>query len=115
MKMNCLSGNSKKCLWIINRTRFFTTSWLTLALRDRKSTRLNSSHVAISYAVFCLKKNVMPDIMEWPSADGIRRDITLNLEVSGIRFRLARRNAPGPRGQPGWPHPTTAYGDDNRG
>src|SRR5690625_4466459 len=26
------------------------------ALLDRKSTRLNSSHVAISYAVFCLKK-----------------------------------------------------------
>src|SRR5690625_6214960 len=25
--------------------------------RDRKSTRLNSSHVAISYAFFCLKKN----------------------------------------------------------
>src|SRR5699024_12750811 len=25
--------------------------------RDRKSTRLNSSHVSISYAVFCLKKN----------------------------------------------------------
>src|SRR5690625_3939900 len=25
-------------------------------IRDRKSTRLNSSHVAISYAVFCLKK-----------------------------------------------------------
>src|SRR5690625_5530165 len=27
-----------------------------IALTDRKSTRLNSSHVAISYAVFCLKK-----------------------------------------------------------
>src|SRR5699024_11426682 len=26
------------------------------ALSDRKSTRLNSSHVSISYAVFCLKK-----------------------------------------------------------
>src|SRR5690625_6731839 len=26
------------------------------SLKDRKSTRLNSSHVAISYAVFCLKK-----------------------------------------------------------
>src|SRR5690606_39690821 len=26
------------------------------AVRDRKSTRLNSSHVKISYAVFCLKK-----------------------------------------------------------
>src|SRR5439155_22551563 len=27
-----------------------------LGTEDRKSTRLNSSHVAISYAVFCLKK-----------------------------------------------------------
>src|SRR5690625_5667270 len=26
--------------------------------RDRKSTRLNSSHVAISYAVFCLQKKM---------------------------------------------------------
>src|SRR5690625_5561394 len=26
---------------------------------DRKSTRLNSSHVAISYAVFCLKKKTL--------------------------------------------------------
>src|SRR5690625_348164 len=26
---------------------------------DRKSTRLNSSHVAISYAVFCLKKKLI--------------------------------------------------------
>src|SRR5690625_4481019 len=29
---------------------------LKLSKPDRKSTRLNSSHVAISYAVFCLKK-----------------------------------------------------------
>src|SRR5207249_11928428 len=28
-------------------------------VRDRKSTRLNSSHVSISYAVFCLKKKKM--------------------------------------------------------
>src|SRR5437868_11276892 len=27
---------------------------------DRKSTRLNSSHVSISYAVFCLKKKTVP-------------------------------------------------------
>src|SRR5256885_5348539 len=26
--------------------------------RDRKSTRLNSSHLVISYAVFCLKKKI---------------------------------------------------------
>src|SRR2546426_4101059 len=35
-------------------------SWMaapgTASLRDRKSTRLNSSHLVISYAVFCLKK-----------------------------------------------------------
>src|SRR2546430_13435065 len=32
------------------------TEGLPLALLDRKSTRLNSSHSQISYAVFCLKK-----------------------------------------------------------
>src|SRR5690349_21968808 len=31
----------------------------TRARRDRKSTRLNSSHVEISYAVFCLKKKII--------------------------------------------------------
>src|SRR3712207_7793350 len=31
-------------------------SWSLLQLADRKSTRLNSSHANISYAVFCLKK-----------------------------------------------------------
>src|SRR5207302_10485456 len=31
-------------------------SLLTIGAQDRKSTRLNSSHVKISYAVFCLKK-----------------------------------------------------------
>src|SRR2546426_3537744 len=31
-------------------------TWLLVVLLDRKSTRLNSSHLVISYAVFCLKK-----------------------------------------------------------
>src|SRR5690349_10927453 len=39
---------------------------------DRKSTRLNSSHVEISYAVFCLKKKKTPadynDIIQYSSA-----------------------------------------------
>src|SRR5690625_5968727 len=41
---------------------FLIVGWVGLKLtvmtlaQDRKSTRLNSSHVAISYAVFCLKK-----------------------------------------------------------
>src|SRR5688500_20109060 len=29
-----------------------------IELQDRKSTRLNSSHLVISYAVFCLKKKI---------------------------------------------------------
>src|SRR2546422_4454023 len=32
--------------------------------RDRKSTRLNSSHGYISYAVFCLKKKTAPPAIE---------------------------------------------------
>src|SRR5437763_12904281 len=36
--------------------------------RDRKSTRLNSSHRCISYAVFCLKKKIMRRIsIAWPT------------------------------------------------
>src|SRR5690554_7567283 len=31
-------------------------NWRSAGIQDRKSTRLNSSHVRISYAVFCLKK-----------------------------------------------------------
>src|SRR5256885_3181167 len=37
--------------------------WTTERDADRKSTRLNSSHLVISYAVFCLKKK-----MHWPRA-----------------------------------------------
>src|SRR5690625_7117549 len=33
--------------------------WDSSLARDRKSTRLNSSHVAISYAVFCFKKKIL--------------------------------------------------------
>src|SRR2546430_11444650 len=33
--------------------------------RDRKSTRLNSSHSQISYAVFCLKKKKSPRTTSW--------------------------------------------------
>src|SRR5205807_4628342 len=33
-----------------------------LSPRDRKSTRLNSSHLVISYAVFCLKKKILNEV-----------------------------------------------------
>src|SRR5258708_21837130 len=35
-------------------------------LGDRKSTRLNSSHQIISYAVFCLKKKKLPTAKDCP-------------------------------------------------
>src|SRR5437867_6580391 len=41
----------------------------TTPYRDRKSTRLNSSHVSISYAVFCLQKKTLhgaPSFMVLP-------------------------------------------------
>src|SRR5260221_6998630 len=45
--------------------------------RDRKSTRLNSSHTVISYAVFCLKKKKHPVVQRFPQTareiDGARR------------------------------------------
>src|SRR5437867_10416166 len=43
-----------------NRPAGSLRTWLGRSLpgRDRKSTRLNSSHRTISYAVFCLKKKI---------------------------------------------------------
>src|SRR5690625_1542560 len=40
----------------VSRWTYFTGVFLSSSMLDRKSTRLNSSHVANSYAVFCLKK-----------------------------------------------------------
>src|SRR5690625_5906697 len=46
--------------WLVDNTRLgipaIAHEECLTGLADRKSTRLNSSHVAISYAVFCLKK-----------------------------------------------------------
>src|SRR5256885_11121681 len=46
---------------------------------DRKSTRLNSSHLVISYAVFCLKKKIK---------DNIRHTHPDRLHHSLARYRL---------------------------
>src|SRR5438045_7578592 len=41
--------------WFVSSTSI-AASYSSRAKADRKSTRLNSSHLGISYAVFCLKK-----------------------------------------------------------
>src|SRR2546430_7316588 len=53
-------GNGQN-LWILGLTILGFSS-IFGALKDRKSTRLNSSHSQISYAVFCLKKKKYHDI-----------------------------------------------------
>src|SRR5207245_4379868 len=49
-RMEELSGRERRCY------PFFFYAFQYLDRLDRKSTRLNSSHGSISYAVFCLKK-----------------------------------------------------------
>src|SRR5690625_5733382 len=50
------SGQDPEVVGGIDYNLYPRPKTFVLGLKDRKSTRLNSSHVAISYAVFCLKK-----------------------------------------------------------
>src|SRR5205807_5461999 len=60
---------------------------------DRKSTRLNSSHLVISYAVFCLKKKRMVSFRNtWPNrtCNGSGRDSTIAWWSSDYVRRISR-------------------------
>src|SRR5437667_6650820 len=73
------------CLRPAPRTRIHSsTRASTPTPADRKSPRLNSSHITISYAVFCLKKKnrglhgdlqpvQLPPHTRWPEPDALRR------------------------------------------
>src|SRR3712207_7574978 len=54
-----LTQNNEK----YNGSLKFTYGHGVIFTKDRKSTRLNSSHANISYAVFCLKKDLSPSSM----------------------------------------------------
>src|SRR5207249_6189065 len=70
-----------------------TTCWRSRP--DRKSTRLNSSHVSISYADFCLKKkNVLPQAL-----DRMLPMSLLLLELRPGHIRLHPCDFPSPAGQ----------------
>src|SRR3989442_3190070 len=58
---------------------FYGNSLLAGGVIDRKSTRLNSSHVRISYAVFCLKKKKLAEA-------AIATNIALGFHGFGVRF-----------------------------
>src|SRR3989454_6017709 len=71
---------------------------------DRKSTRLNSSHLVISYAVFCLKKKNTPS-----------KFVKRPLNVAGVSRHSVRTTSiasitPAPRSACGTPHSSNSFG-----
>src|SRR5256885_8657498 len=71
--------------FVAARDRGTNLAFMGANTADRKSTRLNSSHLVISYAVFCLKKKKTPY--------GIREDVTrsrTSLHAVGMSERACR-------------------------
>src|SRR3712207_8079154 len=61
--------------------------------RDRKSTRLNSSHANISYAVFCLKKKIGVSIVfGWLFAIGGMALFHDNVDRKSTRLNSSKAN-----------------------
>src|SRR5574337_1508492 len=61
----CPADRTRRCGWATRRRR-----------ADRKSTRLNSSHHSISYAVFCLKKKKQDTDHKTESQNEAPRNVT---------------------------------------
>src|SRR5256885_8699547 len=69
---NCLACTQ---VWAARRSSVAVEMGAVLCSEDRKSTRLNSSHLVISYAVFCLKKKKKnPHTRHVSSGLGTRED-----------------------------------------
>src|SRR5256885_12344902 len=76
LQMHDYSPEAKAYWWTIALLGLVVLS-IALATIDRKSTRLNSSHLVISYAVFCLKKKnkwcALPDACHRQSLSSSQR------------------------------------------
>src|SRR2546429_5849804 len=94
----CKARHRAPCFWNASRIRrrqcFSRPQASGRAWKDRKSTRLNSSHGYISYAVFCLKKkkNALARSLWRPVEDYARR----------VTEVLYRRRVPYNEGVWGW-------------
>src|SRR5699024_11931338 len=69
-------------LYFFKSTRAPAPGGIGKGILDRKSTRLNSSHVSISYAVFCLKKkmrNIVDEIQEIAQNNRSRLQLDFNM------------------------------------
>src|SRR2546429_6716444 len=58
--------------------------WSLFEMRDRKSTRLNSSHGYISYAVFCLKKKKTHHVKSLHALSSTTAGIELHILRTGL-------------------------------
>src|SRR2546421_7949571 len=90
---NRLSKEKTKPRFVISRT-------LIGATIDRKSTRLNSSHDQISYAVFCLKKKNQtyepqsgPDLLCRPQTESLERARSAAMVLSPLGQASSRSPA----------------------
>src|SRR5690606_39375716 len=72
----------------------FSTRWRedgsTRPMTDRKSTRLNSSHVKISYAVFCLKKKTRNRRPAGHDLPGVRAAEPVTVRLAEDDFEFAQ-------------------------
>src|SRR5438132_8985173 len=60
----CHDASEHQVVLLLDLTVDTCTGRIDRQGKDRKSTRLNSSHTVISYAVFCLKKKNHPSILK---------------------------------------------------
>src|SRR5256885_3165218 len=92
---NTFGSEHRYTMSIIGYT--FSVSYPVFFVADRKSTRLNSSHLVISYAVFCLKKtNVRTHLHQGDRRDGEDEMAQPVADVEGRAGRLqtAQRRPP---------------------
>src|SRR5256886_11269199 len=85
-------------VWFSPQVISATSSGATSGGRDRKSTRLNSSHSQISYAVFCLKKKKILDEPQFRKPPRPRRYVSPPEPANGlalVRDRASFRSSQG--------------------
>src|SRR5260221_3055344 len=88
LRLGYLQSIAFRCCRLVVDTGLHAKRWT----RDRKSTRLNSSHTVISYAVFCLKKKKSTLRLSRPAPNGWHELIQrVHLEDEVICSRRERR------------------------
>src|SRR3989440_1749796 len=97
---------------VISRRTLGNDSKIIGAQLDRKSTRLNSSHDQISYAVFCLKKKtvrqpVLASVSDYPVVERTNVPARSLNKHRTMRSTHVRRTPPHPAARPCAPAPST--------